>query len=140
MILEFKFPAESSSLPTTCPAELNQCMYGSLIVPLNNVMVTDVPAAMPFKTQVSHGLLRGLRPPVPLPEIVVGALLTAEATLSVNINIASDAAITENRDRAVNLIMDERRESTGASRIKECSCNTIFTTNSAVRTLCTKRA
>lgn len=90
-------------------------MYGSLIVPLNNVMVTDVPAAMPFKTQVSHGLLRGLRPPVPLPEIVVGALLTAEATLSVNINIASDAAITENRDRAVNLIMDERRESTGAS-------------------------
>ena len=79
-----------------------------------NVTVTDVPAAMPFSTQVSHGLLRGLRPPVPLPEIVVVLELTAEATLSVNSNIASVAATTENKERAVKLITDERREGNGA--------------------------
>lgn len=131
VILEFKLPAESSSLATTCPAELNQCKYGSVIVPLYNVMVTDVPAAMPFRTHVSQGLLRGLRPPVPLPEIVVVTELTAATELVVNNNIASDAMNAETSERAVKRVADERRECADAAPISGRIFVTIFTTNSA---------
>jgi hypothetical protein len=106
-------------------------MYGSLIEPLYNVMVTDVPAAMPFKTHVSHGLLRGLRPPVPLPEMVVVLELTADATLAAKSSIASDAAIAETKVCAVNRRADERRERTDAHAIRPRLLRITFTTNSA---------
>ncbi len=75
-------------------------MYGSLIDPLYSVMVTDVPALMPLSTHVSHGLLRGLNPPVPLPEIVVVAELTAATDVENNNIAASDANNDAMIDRA----------------------------------------
>ena len=131
VIRELRLPALSSLDAISLPVESKRCMYGSLIEPLYNERVTEVPAAMPFNTHVSHGLLRGLRPPVPLPEIVVVLELTADATLAAKRSIARDAAIAETKVCAVNRRADERRERADAHATRSRLLRLTFTTNSA---------
>ena len=69
--------------------------------------MTEVPAEIPFSTHVSHGLLRGLRPPVPFPEIVVVEEFTADATSAKSIKAAHAA---NNEDKKVFLKNVEWRE------------------------------
>lgn len=71
---------------------------------------TDVPAEIPFKTHVSHGLLRGLRPPVPLPDIVDVAEFTADATSANNNNAALAATREDNNDLRKNFRRRRTRE------------------------------
>lgn len=131
VIFEFKLPAPSSFEAINDPDELNKCMYGSLIDDLYMYNVTEVPGLMPFSTHVSQGLLRGLRPPVPLPEIVVVDELTADATFAVNKSIASEAAMTEINERAVKRIADERRARDAAALCMKHLFLLLNTTNSA---------